>query len=282
MIKLVLSAIAVLATAIAVAYMLPSASDSRASAEFNDKNDVGRDAASLPLERRLAALERTIAEERQARQLLQEELLFLTEEIESLRVDGAPARGRAAAAETQEVVAVAEGPGARRERFANRNSAEYRVQRLIDAGFSPERAEYLYQRESALRMSLIEARYEAERNGDAENLGSLRQAEMEAFRNELGPSEYERYLEGTGRSTSVVVGSVLDTSPAQRVGIQPGDEILSYGGTRVYNMSDLNRAMQAGVAGETVAAEIVRDGVTMQVALKRGPLGITTGRRGRR
>ncbi|MGB5246486.1 MAG: PDZ domain-containing protein [Woeseia sp.] len=242
----------------------------------------GRIAASQPLLQRLEKLENALGEERQARQVLQEELFYLTEEIESLRDDKAASRRSDRSTETAQSVTVSEGPNASRERFANRNSAEYRVQRLIDAGFSPERAEYLYQRESALRMSLIEARYEAERNGDEENLGSLRQAEMEAFRNELGPSEYERYLEGTGRSTSVVVGSVLDTSPAQRVGIQPGDEILSYGGTRVYNMSDLNRAMQAGVAGETVAAEIVRDGVTMQVALKRGPLGITTGRRGRR
>lgn len=282
MVKLVLSAIAVLVTAIAVAYILPSDNDSQASAEFSGANDAGRGAVSLPLEQRLEALERTIAEERQARQLLQDELLYLTDEIESLREDRVPARGRAGPADAQEVVAVAEGPAARRERFANRNSAEYRVQRLVDAGFSPERAEWLMQRESAMRMSLIEARYAAERNGDAESLGSSRQAELEAFRNELGPSEYERYLEGTGRSTSVVVGSVLDTSPAQRVGIQPGDEILRYGGTRVYSMSDLNRAMQAGAAGETVAAEIVRDGVTMQVALKRGPLGITTGRRGGR
>ncbi|MBT8084090.1 MAG: PDZ domain-containing protein [Woeseia sp.] len=277
MVKPVLILVAVLAGGLAVAYLAPQElKDDATNLAVTPALQTAEDA---PLAARVQELERVIAEERQARQLLQEELLYLTEEIELLR-DGR----RAAAAVPADSATVTTEPAVetRRERFARRNSPEFRTQRLIDAGFSPERAELILQREAQARLSMMEARYAAQRSGDDVDYRALRQADAAAFRNELGPVEYERYLEGTGRSTAVVVGSVLDTSPAQQVGLQPGDRIVNYDGTRIYNMSDLNQAMLAGQAGETVAAQIIRDGVTMQVAVRRGPLGITAGRGGRR
>lgn len=237
--------------------------------------------SSRPLVERLLKLENALNEERQARQLLQDELVYLTEEIESLRAVTGEIPGQPVATTTSEAVTVS-AAASRRERVASRNSPEYRIQRLVDAGISPERAEWILQREDQSRLAQMEARYEAQRSGERADYRALRQAEAEAFRNELGAADYERYLKGTGRSTSVVVGSVLDTSPAQNVGIQSGDEIVSYAGTRVYNLADLNRIMLEGAAGETVTAQIVRDGVTMQVAVRRGPLGITAARGGRR
>lgn len=282
MLKLVLAALAVVAGGIAVAYFVPSASDSTATFSGVSVEGSSADPASMSLAERVQSLERTIVEERLARQLLQDELLYLTEEIESLRELGGELTNSASVASVTDAAPATDSAATRRERFANRNSPEYRVQRLVDAGISPERAAWILQRESQIRMDMMEARYAAQRSGERVNYGALQQAETDAFRNELGAADYERYLEGTGRSTSVVVGSVLDTSPAQNVGIQPGDEIVSYGGTRIYSMSDLNRAMLEGESGETVAAQIVRDGVTMQVAVRRGPLGITAGRGRRR
>jgi len=167
------------------------------------------------------------------------------------------------------------------ERSARRaNRPGGRAERLVDAGFSPERAEWIVQRESRYRMAMLEARHEAERTGNYEDYNEIRAAEQQAFENELAQGEYERYLEATGRPTSVVVTGVMDTSPAQRVGLQPGDRILSYGGMRIYSMSDLNRATLAGDAGETVYLQIEREGMPMQLAIPRGPVGITgSGRR---
>lgn len=273
MVKPVLIVTALFAGGLAVAYLLPPE-------PAGNRNDAAPAAGGpadreAPLAARVQELERVIAEERQARQLLQEELLYLTEEIEALREGTAASKAASASA----APVVAEPPAeTRRDRFARRNSPEYLTQRLVDAGFSPERAQWILQREAQTRLSMMEARFAAQKSGENVDYGALRRAEADALRNELGPVDYERYLEGTGRSTAIVVGSVLDTSPAQRVGLQPGDRIVNYDGTRVYNMSDLNRAMLAGEAGETVAAQIIRDGVAMQVAVRRGPLGITAGR----
>lgn len=283
MVKLAISIIVVLAGGIAVAYLVPSApAPSAQRGVAAPIATTGVDYSSLPLEQRLLALERTIGEERQARQLLQEELVYLTEEVESLREQAGDLPEASPAAISAAVTPDSSVAQNRRGRFGDRNSPEYRVQRLVDAGISPDRAEWILQREAQVRLSLMEARYAAQRSGEPTDYGALQQEEMAAFRNELGSADYERYLEGTGRPTSVVVGSVLDTSPAQNVGILPGDEIVNYAGSRVYNMSDLNRAMLEGVAGETVTATVVRDGVTMQIALRRGPLGITAGRARRR
>ncbi len=282
MLKLAVSIIVVLAGGIAVAYLVPAAREPATTRSALPAANVAVDLSAMPVEERLAALERTIHEERQARQLLQEELVYLNEEVEALREQASEPATVVTAGNSAGDVPGAAAASLRRSRFENRDSPEYRVQRLVAAGISQDRAEWILQREAQIRMSLMEARYEAQRSGEASDYGALQQAEMAAFRNELGSTDYERYLEGTGRPTSVVVGSVLDTSPAQNVGIQPGDEIVSYAGTRVYSMSDLNRAMLEGVAGETVTAQVVRDGVTMQVAIRRGPLGITAGRGRRR
>lgn len=226
---------------------------------------------------RVAELERMIGEERAARQVLQEELFYLTGEIERLQASAPSAPDTASVAKA---TVVAEGP---RQRFAARDRRESRIAALIDAGLSEDRAEWIVQRESRFRMAMLEARHEVQRSeGAVQNYQELWQREQEAFRRDLGQEDYERYLEATGRPTSIVVTSVLDTSPAQRVGLRPGDRIVAYDNMRIYNMADLNRATLDGAAGETVVVQIERDGMPMQVALPRGPVGITGGGYGNR
>jgi S1-C subfamily serine protease len=60
--------------------------------------------------------------------------------------------------------------------------------------------------------------------------------------------------------------------------LQPGDEIVRYDGTRVFNISDLNRQTMLGEPGESVVVDITRDGMPMQVVMPRGPIGVSTGR----
>ncbi|MDH3339232.1 MAG: PDZ domain-containing protein, partial [Gammaproteobacteria bacterium] len=79
-------------------------------------------------------------------------------------------------------------------------------------------------------------------------------------------------------STSVMVGSVIESSPGQRAGLQAGDLIIRYDGTRVFSTWELNQQTMQGEPGQSVVVDIVRDGMTMQVVLPRGPIGVSTGR----
>ena len=231
---------------------------------------------SLSTEARIRALEQAVSDERYARQLLQEELFILTGELETLMARRSDVAFEDVALDRSAVFGRVETapPNPRRRR-----GAEGRAERLVEAGFEPGQAEWIVQRESQLQMEALQARYEAERTGDAMNYFQSRTAASDALRNELGDAEYERYLAASGRPTSVAVSSVLESSPAQRAGLMPGDEITSYDGKRIFSMSDLTRQTLEGQPGEQVVVDVRRDGVSMQVVVPRGPIGIAGGRR---
>jgi hypothetical protein len=233
--------------------------------------------ASADTEDRLLALERAIAGEREARQLLEEELLVLYAEIERL--------GEPAEAGEQRVVVnenVSEASERRTRRFSSDPAARRDV--LIQGGFSPDRAEWLAVRESELQMEAMQARFEQRHSGEPFDPFDPSLNPGAALRAEIGDAEYEQYLEASGRSTSVRVGAVLESSPGQRAGMLPGDEIIRYDGQRVFNSFELNQQTMTGEPGESVVVDVRRDGVLMQVVVPRGPIGVTTGRgyRGRR
>ena len=130
-------------------------------------------------------------------------------------------------------------------------------------------------------MDSLRSRYEAERSGESLDWNQYRYAGGDALRAELGDADYERYLEANQRSTSITISSVIESSPAQSVGLQSGDEIVRYDGERVFSMTDLTRQTMQGQAGENVVIDIMRNGLPMQVVVPRGPVGITGGRRSR-
>ena len=226
--------------------------------------------AALPLEERIEALERAVSDERYARQLLQDELFVLTSEIEALTATRAQDTS-----EPAERIDVAPSASASRRG----GGVEGRVARLIEAGFAPGQAEWIVQREAQLQMEAVQARYDAERNGDAMDFFQSRATAGNALRDELGDTDYQRYLDASGLPTSVAVSSVLGSSPAERAGLRPGDQIVSYDGNRIFSMSDLTRQTLEGQPGEQVVVDILRDGVSMQVVVPRGPIGIYGGRR---
>lgn len=235
---------------------------------------------TLPMDERIAALEQAVSQERQARQLLQEEVIYLNGELERLQAgSGEPA----AADEDRDADVDRETQTARRRaQLARRSSRENRMARLVRAGFAEDRAAWIVRRESQLQMEALEARYDAQQSGNPQAWRAARGSLSETLRAELGETDYERYLDATGRPTSIGVSNVLDGSPAQRAGLEPGDEIVRYGGERVFSMSELSRVTYEGQPGETVTLEIVRNGTSMQVTMPRGPIGITGGGRFRR
>ena len=231
---------------------------------------------SLPADERITALELAVSQERMARQLLQEEILYLTDELE--RLTAAAKTGSESASEEASERLPEAAAESRRARFERRNSPEGRIEQLMRNGIDPGLASWIIQREEELEMEDLEARYEAGRSDDPLAFYRFQSPAGNALRDELGDADYERYLAASGRSTRVSVSSVIGSSPAQLAGIRPGDEITSYNGARVFSMTDINLASMDGTAGENVTVDIVRDGVPMQVIIPRGPLGISGGR----
>jgi hypothetical protein len=236
--------------------------------------------SSVATQERLLALEAAVSEERQARQLLEDELLALyaqINELEAFREDERLARnenseGRNGAVSTQAIQLAESGS-------RNRNRTGNRREDMMAAGLSPERADYILRRESELRYEMMQAYYEARNSG--EDLDARMMHPESMLRADIGDADYEKYLEAIGRSTSVNISSVMAASPAESAGLQPGDQIVGYDGERVYHTGELMERTMAPGEGDVVV-DIVRDGATMQIVLPRGPIGVETGRfRGR-
>ena len=227
---------------------------------------------SAAVEDRLRALEAAVDAERQARQLLEDELFVLYETLESLQRSDEEAPAMSTAPSRQPL------PDATRGRIlrASNDNGEQRLQALTEAGFSPGRAEWILQRESELQMQAMQNRYEAMRSGTP--VGDLRQlvGSEQLLRGEIGDTEYEQYLQANGRPTTVGIGRVMQASPALSAGLQSGDQITHYDGTRVFNTRELIQQTMQGQPGESVFVNIVRDGAPMQIVMPRGPLGINT------
>jgi len=245
--------------------------------------DTGPDSE---LTQRLAALESALAEEAERRASLEAQFLLLTEQLEELVSTQRNAALNVAEVDEDVVInpAFGEFRGPRGTRFAamrEQRSPAYRLSQLIETGFSPEQAQSLIDREAQLRMDLMNASYEARRQGESFNPIDMQREAQAQLHTELGADAYERYLEATGQPTSVNVFEVIDNSAGQTAGLQTGDEIVGYNGDRVFSLRDLQALTIAGEPGETVAVDILRDGQPMQIYMPRGPLGITGGGRRR-
>ncbi len=229
---------------------------------------------SATLDERLRSLEQVIADERAARLILEDQLQMLIAEIE--RVDsGGP--GVAAARPVE--AADAERASERRSRrdFATMmgNYQDKRLRRLVDGGFSEDEARRVLRQESEAQFKAMQAVHDAQRRGESLDPFSTLNGPQSILRAELGDDAYSRYLEAQGQPTAIQITQVLDGSPGSRAGLQPGDQMISYNGERVFSVAELRTLTMQGTPGEDVVVEIDRDGVRMQLSLQRGPVGVT-------
>jgi hypothetical protein len=234
--------------------------------------------AAAPLEERISALERAVAGERDARLVLEEQLHGLYAELE--RFDSPEMnellRNLAENSEAREQARVQQA--GRRDRGARmRDLQDMRAERLVAGGFTEERAKQILQLEDETRMAALQAEYEALRNGETLSPWDRASGYQDSLREQLGDADYEKYLTAQGSQASVTVREVIGSSPANRAGLRPGDQILSYDGKRVFGMNDLRSMAFSGDPGEDVIVDIERNGQRMQLVLPRGPLGITGG-----
>ncbi len=232
--------------------------------------------SDVPAEDRIARLERIIDEEREARIALEDTLAMLFEDIEQLRNsrDSAAASRRAQAEVVREVSAVRERRG-RDEAAWMRDYQERRVARLVEGGIPENEARYILEQESEAEFKAMQAAWEAQREGEGFDPLNAAANPQSILRETLGDDAYARYLEAQGQPTSISVTQVLAGSPANDAGLQPGDQVVSYNGERVFNVVDLRGLTMQGRPGEDVVIEVDRDGVRMQLTVPRGPIGIT-------
>ena len=244
--------------------------------ESDPANPAGAFDPAAPLEDRIAALERAVAGERDARLVLEEQLHSLYEELERFESPEMTELLRTLAENSQaREQARIEQAGRRDSGARMRDRTEMRIGQLVAGGFTEDRARQILEFEDETRMAALQAEYEAQRNGEAFNRWEWASNYQSNLRERLGDSDYEKYLTAQGSQASVTVREVIGTSPANRAGLRPGDQILSYDGKRVFGMNDLRSMAFSGDSGEDVIVDIERNGQRMQLVVPRGPLGIT-------
>ena len=148
--------------------------------------------------------------------------------------------------------------------------------RFLAAGFDPVSAAELKKRASEIEMERLYLRHRARREGWIRS-PEYREAARElrrGMKEEFGEDTYDRFLFASERSNRLLVDSVMESSPAQQTGLQPGDIIFRYDGSRVFSRRDLRDATTRGEMGETVPVEIRRGGEILEVEIPRGPLGV--------
>jgi C-terminal processing protease CtpA/Prc len=154
-----------------------------------------------------------------------------------------------------------------------------RETQLVAAGLEPQQAKSITQFLGDIEMERLYLHDQATREGwlgtprYRQEIMTLVEREEE-LRLELGDTDYDLYLYGTGQPNRVIIQSVIEDSPAQKVGIQSKDIAYSYAGNRLYSMRDLVTATTEGIANESVLLEVVRDGNIYEFYLPRGPLGV--------
>ncbi len=148
--------------------------------------------------------------------------------------------------------------------------------RFLAAGFDRVSTAQLKRRASEIEMERLYLRHQARREGwlrSPEYYETVREL-RQRMKDELGEDTYDRFLFASERPNRLLVDSVMDSSPAEQSGLQPGDIIFRYDGARIFSYRDLTDATTKGVMGETVPVEIRRGGEFLEVRLLRGPLGI--------
>jgi len=240
------------------------------------ETEGGGNRDTMQLERRIELLTAKLAAEADGRRRLEERLDVLATELAALRGSGHETPQAAAA--KPEPLAAAPSGAADPATVSDASTAMERA--LVAAGIDTTTATEIRRRRDELALSEIYLRNQAEREGwlDTPRFGAeMAQIEGQrtSIRDEIGDQAYDRYLAALNQPNRVAVNEVLLDSPAAAAGIQAGDVVLRYGDTRIFAPSELVTATRGGTAGETVQVEIIRQGQRLDIAVPRGPLGVS-------
>jgi C-terminal processing protease CtpA/Prc len=164
------------------------------------------------------------------------------------------------------------------EEVLARTKAEHRnrdTQMLLSAGFTTDRIEwFLNRREELLAKQALDAE-ERRLKGLSDPYSGRYVASRDLdLRDDIGDAEYTTYVAALGRPTTVEVTSVVPGSNAETAGLRDGDEIVTYGGKRVYNYYDLQKTASESKARGNTVIEVRRNGQTIQLSMPAGEVGL--------
>lgn len=234
------------------------------------------------LEQRIQKLEASL----DSANRIQSELLELVEDLHQRLDRYAPQlpeeEPRTAAVNMAEEHLVEDEQLSRREHY-NRHR-QMQLQRLIDAGLNPDRAEFVLDKQERFQFEHMKLAYEYRhlKNKSSEEAEALREQlsiyshPRKMFEHELSEQEFELYLEANGGRQEMQIDRVVAETPAASAGLRPGDKIISYNGERVFHMGDLRTQVYRVEPGKTVAVEVQRAGSSSRevIYVPSGPLGI--------
>lgn len=212
----------------------------------------------------LLTLQEALLAEQQAREVLTEDLQRLRLTVQRLERQLAETRSDDAPSETPAQDETPRRPD---------------VPSLVAVGFPPEDAEQLVWRWGEQQMAELYLRDQARREGwqntprYREALNGLRHGEG-SLRDEMSEADYEAMLYAMGQPNRLVIRQVVPASPAQLAGLQAGDQLLDYNGTRIFDYRELRQHIADGDPEELVPVRIARGMQTLEVFLPRGPLGV--------
>jgi len=235
------------------------------------RQDPSREADSEHLADVVEALAQVLDDEINERRVLTEQLEQLKSEILDLKHN----------LRLRVEEAFQADDGSRRQQSGD-TIAQTTEERLAAAGFTPQQLESIQRLEAEAQMRQIELDDRARREGWINTPRYIQESQdlstsATVIRNALGDESYDRYLFANGVPNRIAVQSIIETSPAQKAGFQPGDVVIRYGGEKVYSTQQLVNLRSAGEHGEPVTVEILRDGQLLQLTMPRGPMGISTG-----
>lgn len=240
------------------------------------------DGDEASLEQRVRSLEESLRDADR----IQSQLLDLVEDLgrrlEQVAPSEEPVESRTAAIRQHRDTHTGDEQLSRSERY--RKYRRMQLQRLIDAGLNPDRAEYILDRQERFQYEHMQLTYEYRHLRDKSSLEAQQLKEQlgnyshprKMFEHELSEQEFELYLDVNGGRQEMQVDRVLDNTPAQSAGLQPGDKIISYNGERIFHSGDLRSQIYKVAPGETVRVEVQRAGssTTEVIYVPSGPLGI--------
>ena len=260
------AAAAALAMAALLWNALPPGSgvDAGESAAFREQTNA--------LRAEISSLSDALEDERVARERLEAEVAILRSVVE-LEAGRSAAEGAAGDGPDEE--ALARGPAPRGPSGPGEEGG-FDVGALVELGVTEADATRLRERWETKQLDRLYLADRATREGW---LGSTRfrdQAQRidDALRDDVGDDSWDQMLFAAGYNNRVVVSNVLEGSQAASLGIRSGDEILSYGGSRVFGAAELREATRGGESGDVVRIEILRDGEPLGFWLPRGPIGV--------
>lgn len=156
------------------------------------------------------------------------------------------------------------------------------LENLIKAGVTETIAEDIINRMSQHDFLLLELNNHAKREGRLNSSSYFKERRelmdtAPSLQKAIGNEAYDLYLYETSQNNRVTVRSIMNGSPAEQLGIQNGDIILSYASKKVLTGRGLQELTAEGIVGEYVNLNILRDGQLQNILIPRGPLGVTLG-----